>query len=64
MFRTKTVWKSLNPVWGEDYTLHLPGGFREASFYVYDEDIVSGDDVIGSFQISKEDLKKYNNGKD
>ena len=52
----------MNPEWGEDYTLHLPGGFREASFYVYDEDIVSGDDVIGSFQISKEELKKHNNG--
>uniref|UniRef100_A0A8D2J533 RAS protein activator like 1 n=1 Tax=Varanus komodoensis TaxID=61221 RepID=A0A8D2J533_VARKO len=41
--RTATVWKNLNPFWGEEYTLHLPMGFHNLSFYVLDED------TIGSF---------------
>uniref|UniRef100_A0A8C1ZL93 Uncharacterized protein n=1 Tax=Cyprinus carpio TaxID=7962 RepID=A0A8C1ZL93_CYPCA len=36
--RTATVWKNLNPFWGEEYTLHLPMGFHTLTFYVMDED--------------------------
>uniref|UniRef100_A0A3P8Z3R7 RAS protein activator like 1 n=1 Tax=Esox lucius TaxID=8010 RepID=A0A3P8Z3R7_ESOLU len=35
-----TVWKNLNPFWGEEYTLHLPMGFHSISFYVMDEDTI------------------------
>ncbi|NXJ38790.1 RASL1 protein, partial [Ciconia maguari] len=34
--RTATVWKSLNPFWGEEYTLRLPRGFRRLAVYVLD----------------------------
>jgi RAS protein activator-like 1 len=39
-FRTATIWKNLNPFWGEEYTLHLPMGFHSLSFYVMDEDTI------------------------
>lgn len=38
--RTATVWKSLNPFWGEEYTLRLPHGFRSLAVYVLDEDTI------------------------
>uniref|UniRef100_A0A7M4EHS9 RAS protein activator like 1 n=1 Tax=Crocodylus porosus TaxID=8502 RepID=A0A7M4EHS9_CROPO len=38
--RTATVWKNLNPFWGEEYTLHLPLGFHSLTFYVLDEDTI------------------------
>uniref|UniRef100_A0A665X0I9 RAS protein activator like 1 n=1 Tax=Echeneis naucrates TaxID=173247 RepID=A0A665X0I9_ECHNA len=38
--RTATVWKNLNPFWGEEYTLHLPMGFHTLSFQVMDEDTI------------------------
>uniref|UniRef100_A0A3B4BJV0 Uncharacterized protein n=1 Tax=Periophthalmus magnuspinnatus TaxID=409849 RepID=A0A3B4BJV0_9GOBI len=38
--RTATVWKNLNPFWGEEYTLHLPMGFHSLSFHVMDEDTI------------------------
>ncbi|KAJ8263247.1 hypothetical protein COCON_G00157040 [Conger conger] len=52
--RTATVWKNLNPFWGEEYTLHLPMGFHTLSFYVMDEDTIGHDDVIGKISLSKE----------
>uniref|UniRef100_A0A3Q2CER4 RAS protein activator like 1 n=1 Tax=Cyprinodon variegatus TaxID=28743 RepID=A0A3Q2CER4_CYPVA len=51
--RTATVWKNLNPFWGEEYTLHLPMGFHSLSFLVMDEDTIH-DDVIGKITLSKE----------
>uniref|UniRef100_W5KEC1 RAS protein activator like 1b (GAP1 like) n=1 Tax=Astyanax mexicanus TaxID=7994 RepID=W5KEC1_ASTMX len=50
---TATVWKNLNPFWGEEYTLHLPMGFHTLTFYVMDEDTIH-DDVIGKISLSKE----------
>lgn len=38
--RTATVWKSLNPFWGEEYTLCLPRGFHSLAIYVLDEDTI------------------------
>uniref|UniRef100_A0A8C5A1L2 RAS protein activator like 1 n=1 Tax=Gadus morhua TaxID=8049 RepID=A0A8C5A1L2_GADMO len=54
IFRTATIWKNLNPFWGEEYTLHLPMGFHSLSFYVMDEDTIGHDDVIGKISLSKE----------
>uniref|UniRef100_A0A4W5P7M9 RAS protein activator like 1 n=1 Tax=Hucho hucho TaxID=62062 RepID=A0A4W5P7M9_9TELE len=51
---TATVWKNLNPFWGEEYTLHLPTGFHSLSFYVMDEDTIGHDDVIGKISLSKD----------
>ncbi|XP_073169250.1 rasGAP-activating-like protein 1 isoform X3 [Lepidochelys kempii] len=52
--RTATVWKDLNPFWGEEYTLHLPRGFHSLAFYVLDEDTIGHDDVIGKISLSRE----------
>lgn len=38
--RTATVWRSLSPFWGEEYTIHLPLDFHHLAFYVLDEDTV------------------------
>uniref|UniRef100_A0A8C6VPF6 RAS protein activator like 1 n=1 Tax=Nothobranchius furzeri TaxID=105023 RepID=A0A8C6VPF6_NOTFU len=51
---TATVWKNLNPFWGEEYTLHLPMGFHTLSFLVMDEDTIGHDDVIGKITLGKE----------
>ncbi|XP_054094899.1 rasGAP-activating-like protein 1 isoform X5 [Callithrix jacchus] len=52
--RTATVWKSLGPFWGEEYTVHLPLDFHQLAFYVLDEDTVGHDDIIGKILLSKE----------
>uniref|UniRef100_I3M3F9 RAS protein activator like 1 n=1 Tax=Ictidomys tridecemlineatus TaxID=43179 RepID=I3M3F9_ICTTR len=52
--RTATVWRSLSPFWGEEYTVHLPLDFHHLALYVLDEDTVGHDDVIGKISLSKE----------
>ncbi|XP_008570800.1 PREDICTED: rasGAP-activating-like protein 1 isoform X2 [Galeopterus variegatus] len=52
--RTATVWRSLSPFWGEEYTVHLPLDFHHLAFYVLDEDTVGHDDIIGKISLSKE----------
>ncbi|XP_072034910.1 rasGAP-activating-like protein 1 isoform X2 [Amphiura filiformis] len=55
--RTATVWRTLDPFWGEEYQFHLPGGFHNLSIYIYDEDTMSEDDLIGKVSIDKEMLQ-------
>ncbi|XP_072538128.1 rasGAP-activating-like protein 1 [Salminus brasiliensis] len=62
--RTATVWKNLNPFWGEEYTLHLPMGFHTLTFYVMDEDTIGHDDVIGKISLSKEVIAHQSKGLD
>ncbi|XP_076961434.1 rasGAP-activating-like protein 1 isoform X3 [Callospermophilus lateralis] len=38
--RTATIWRSLSPFWGEEYTVHLPLDFHHLALYVLDEDTV------------------------
>ncbi|XP_008687131.2 rasGAP-activating-like protein 1 isoform X3 [Ursus maritimus] len=52
--RTATVWRSLSPFWGEEYTIHLPLDFHHLAFYVLDEDTVGHDDIIGKISLSKD----------
>uniref|UniRef100_A0A8D3DGI2 RasGAP-activating-like protein 1 n=1 Tax=Scophthalmus maximus TaxID=52904 RepID=A0A8D3DGI2_SCOMX len=61
---TATVWKNLNPFWGEEYTLHLPMGFHSLSFHVMDEDTIGHDDVIGKITLSKEAIRSQAKGLD
>uniref|UniRef100_A0A4W6FR88 RAS protein activator like 1 n=1 Tax=Lates calcarifer TaxID=8187 RepID=A0A4W6FR88_LATCA len=61
---TATVWKNLNPFWGEEYTLHLPMGFHSLSFHVMDEDTIGHDDVIGKITLSKEAIGSQSKGLD
>uniref|UniRef100_A0A3B3UAJ9 RAS protein activator like 1 n=1 Tax=Poecilia latipinna TaxID=48699 RepID=A0A3B3UAJ9_9TELE len=62
--RTATVWKNLNPFWGEEFTLHLPMGFHSLSFLVMDEDTIGHDDVIGKITLSKEAIGSQAKGLD
>ncbi|XP_065191832.1 rasGAP-activating-like protein 1 [Sycon ciliatum] len=62
--RTATVWKSLSPFWGEDFTLHIPRGFHNISVYVYDEDLVGQDDIIGKLSLSHSTVTKSVKGVD
>ncbi|KAK2902365.1 rasGAP-activating-like protein 1 isoform X1 [Channa argus] len=62
--RTATVWKNLNPFWGEEYTLHLPMGFHSLSFHVMDEDTIGHDDVIGKIALSKDAIGSQAKGLD
>uniref|UniRef100_A0AAX7V6Q0 RAS protein activator like 1 n=1 Tax=Astatotilapia calliptera TaxID=8154 RepID=A0AAX7V6Q0_ASTCA len=62
--RTATVWKNLNPFWGEEYTLHLPMGFHSLSFHVMDEDTIGHDDVIGKITLTKEAIGAQAKGLD
>lgn len=40
IFRTATIWKDLEPFWGEEYTLFLPSSFTNVSVFVYDEETI------------------------
>uniref|UniRef100_A0A6I8SP30 RAS protein activator like 1 (GAP1 like) n=1 Tax=Xenopus tropicalis TaxID=8364 RepID=A0A6I8SP30_XENTR len=61
---TATVWRDLNPFWGEEFTLHLPLGFHTLSFYVMDEDTIGHDDVIGKISLTKEFIASHPRGID
>ncbi|KAK1801384.1 hypothetical protein P4O66_023063 [Electrophorus voltai] len=62
--QTATIWKNLNPFWGEEYTLHMPMGFHTLTFYVMDEDTIGHDDVIGKISLSKEVIANESKGLD
>ncbi|NXJ93651.1 RASL1 protein, partial [Corythaixoides concolor] len=62
--RTATVWKSLTPFWGEEYTLRLPHGFRTFAVYVLDEDTIGQDDVIGKVSLSRQQISAEPRGVD
>ncbi|XP_072444181.1 rasGAP-activating-like protein 1 isoform X3 [Chiloscyllium punctatum] len=62
--RTATIWRNLNPFWGEEYTLHLPMGFHNLSFFVMDEDTIGYDDVIGKISLNKEYIAAHLRGID
>ncbi|XP_069727351.1 rasGAP-activating-like protein 1 [Phaenicophaeus curvirostris] len=62
--RTATVWKSLNPFWGEEYTLRLARDFHNLSVYVLDEDTIGQDDVIGKVSLSRQQISAEPRGVD
>ncbi|NWT96605.1 RASL1 protein, partial [Urocynchramus pylzowi] len=62
--RTATVWRSLNPFWGEEITLLLPRGFHSLSIYVLDEDTIGQDDVIGKVSLSRQQISAEPRGVD
>ncbi|CAG5116470.1 unnamed protein product, partial [Candidula unifasciata] len=61
--RTATVYKTLDPLWGEEFILHMPSGFQMLSFYIYDADKVSGDDIIGTASVTRDYLNENKNPK-
>ncbi|KAK3771459.1 hypothetical protein RRG08_011393 [Elysia crispata] len=61
--RTGTVYKTLDPLWGEEFILHMPSGFQMLSFYIYDADKVSGDDIIGTASVTRDYMCENRNPK-
>ncbi|XP_055861424.1 rasGAP-activating-like protein 1 isoform X3 [Biomphalaria glabrata] len=62
--RTATVYKTLDPLWGEEFILHMPSGFQILSFYIYDADKVSsGDDIIGVASVTRDYMYENKNPK-
>ncbi|KAL5258230.1 hypothetical protein ACHWQZ_G013006 [Mnemiopsis leidyi] len=62
VLRTMTIYRSLSPFWGEEYTLHVQRNFFALSVYVYDEDL-RYDDVIGKVTLTKKEMvRDYNIG--
>ncbi|OXB65913.1 hypothetical protein ASZ78_008607 [Callipepla squamata] len=62
--RTATVWRSLNPFWGEEFTLRLPSSFHSLTIYVLDEDTIGHDDVIGKVSLSRQQISAQPRGID
>lgn len=60
--RTATVWRDLEPFWGEEYTMFLPAGFTNLSVYVYDEDTIGVDDLIGRVTFDRDMLTNSGSG--
>ncbi|CAH3197948.1 unnamed protein product, partial [Porites evermanni] len=60
--RTATVWRDLEPFWGEEYTMFLPAGFTNLSVYVYDEDTIGVDDLIGRVTFDRDMLTNRGSG--
>ena len=42
LHRTATVYKTDEPFWGEEYTLHIPTEFQTMSVYIYNVDQIMG----------------------
>ncbi|XP_063673788.1 rasGAP-activating-like protein 1 isoform X2 [Bolinopsis microptera] len=62
VLRTMTIYRTLSPFWGEEYTLHVQRNFFALSVYVYDEDL-RYDDVIGKVTLTKKEMvRDYNIG--
>ena len=38
--RTATAFRTLEPFWGEEYTLHVPNEFQDVAVHVYDYDLM------------------------
>lgn len=51
--RTATIWKDLEPFWGEEYTLFLPSSFTNVSVFVYDEETIRADNLIGKVTVDR-----------
>jgi len=47
-FRTKTIWKTLSPVWDHPPEEVLVANYRDLKFEIYDKDVMSKDDFLGS----------------
>lgn len=57
-YRTRTIWKNLNPFWGDDLKFDVTDGdMKEILFTIWDQDNHLQDDIIGCVRIPLEDIK-------
>lgn len=56
VLRTSTVWKSLNPFFGEEFFVDLAPDFQEVSVQVFDQDLLKADDPIGKVTFSRKQI--------
>nr|AJE26302.1 Ras GTPase-activating protein [Microdera dzhungarica] len=62
IYRTKTVEKTLNPFFGEEFQFEVPRDFRFISIYIFDRDKhLKQNKVLGKVAIKREELGSYNN---
>ena len=47
LFQTKTITKTVNPVWQETFASYVDNPFKELELHVYDYDLVGSDDFMG-----------------
>ncbi|PRP88770.1 putative ADP-ribosylation factor GTPase-activating protein AGD11-like [Planoprotostelium fungivorum] len=57
--RTKTKSSTLNPIWNENFEIEVVSGEEELVVQVFDRDIFSPDDSLGSITITMEELLKH-----
>ena len=60
LLQTRSIKKTVNPVWGEDFQTFTDNPFKHLEFQVYDKDMVGNDDFMGSavVELANLDLKK------
>lgn len=62
--RTTTVWRELNPFFGEEFFVDLAEDFQEIAVCVYDQDRGKSDDAIGKVSFSRRQMEEVANGID
>ncbi len=62
--RTSTIWRDVNPFFGEDFYLDLAQDFQEVGVYVYDQDKLKSDDPIGKVSFSRKQVEAMAQGAD
>ena len=56
MCRTATKWKDLNPYFGEEFHISMSSSFKNVSLYVYDDNRLLNEEVIGKLSFSNTQL--------
>lgn len=62
--RTATVFKTLEPFWGEEYSLHVPSEFQDLAVFVYDYDILGSKEPLGKVLLDRAAIIKSPRGLD
>lgn len=63
--RTATVYKTAEPFWGEEYTLHIPTEFQTVAVYMYDQEaFLKGKESIGKVMLDREEIAQQTRGVD
>lgn len=62
--RTATVYRTLEPFWGEDYTLHVPNEFQAVSIHVFDYDLMGSKEPLGRVMLDRDTILKSPRGLD
>ena len=56
LFQTKSIVKTVNPKWDENFIVHLDNPFKPITLQVFDKDLVGSDDFMGEASIELSEL--------